>query len=100
MCTDPRDRRGSVTEVSPRLFVSTTGTQNVLDACLANGVTSLLYTSTQDVVMDVNISGLVDETAPYAQNFIFGEYARTKCKAEQMILKADSTKLENGTLCI
>ena len=38
-----------------------------------------------------------DESLPYPTEFMYDDYARTKCEAEKMVLKADQTVLENGT---
>ena len=38
-----------------------------------------------------------DESLPHPTEFMYGDYARTKCEAEKMVLEADQTVLENGT---
>ena len=37
-----------------------------------------------------------DESLPYPTEFMYNDYARTKCEAEKIILKADKTVLGNG----
>ncbi len=68
------------------------GTQNVIESCLKNDVSSLLYTSTPSVVFDRSdiIGG--NEDLPYAQYFLC-HYARSKVMAEKMILQANGQNL-------
>jgi nucleoside-diphosphate-sugar epimerase len=68
------------------------GTENVIKACRANGITKLIYTSTPSVVFDWGDFCGVDETTPYSKNF-HGHYAKTKAMAEQMVLQANDNKL-------
>jgi nucleoside-diphosphate-sugar epimerase len=68
------------------------GTRNVLGACFASGVASLVYTSTPAVVFDRSDLQGVDETTPYARRFLC-YYASSKAVAEQMVLAADSEVL-------
>jgi nucleoside-diphosphate-sugar epimerase len=70
-----------------------TGTRNVLGACFANGVHSLVYTSTPSVVFNrKDITG-ADEGLPYAQRFLC-YYASSKAVAEQMVLASNSEILK------
>ena len=39
-----------------------------------------------------------DESLPYPTTYTYDEYARTKCEAEKMVLKADKTALEKGKM--
>ena len=66
-----------------------TGTRNVLGACFASGVESLVYTSTPSVVFDRKDLQGADETTPYAGRFLC-YYASSKAVAEQMVLAANS----------
>jgi len=69
------------------------GTRNVLGACFANSVKSLVYTSTPSVVFDgKDINGL-DESLPYAKRFLC-YYASSKAVAEQMVLASNSDILK------
>jgi len=70
-----------------------TGTRNVLGACFASGVDSLIYTSTPSVVFDRKDLQGVDETVPYAKRFLC-YYASSKAVAEQMVLAANSKVLK------
>ena len=68
------------------------GTDNVLAACRAHGVTKLVYTSTPSVVhAGGDIEG-GDESLPYATEFS-AHYPRTKAIAEQRVLAANGEKL-------
>ncbi|MDH4183288.1 MAG: NAD-dependent epimerase/dehydratase family protein [Nitrospinota bacterium] len=64
------------------------GTQNVIEACVNNGVPKLIYTSSPSAVFDGKSHGLQDESAPYPDNFL-GHYSKSKAMAEQQVLKAN-----------
>jgi len=68
------------------------GTENVIKACRANGITKLIYTSTPSVVFDSGDLCGADETTPYSKKF-HGHYAKTKAMAEQLVLQANDEKL-------
>lgn len=70
-----------------------TGTRNVLGACFANGVHSLVYTSTPSVVFNRKDINGADERLPYAQRFLC-YYASSKAVAEQMVLASNSEILK------
>ncbi|MFC1827142.1 NAD-dependent epimerase/dehydratase family protein [Thermodesulfobacteriota bacterium] len=70
-----------------------TGTRNVLGACFANGVHSLVYTSTPSVVFNRKDINGADERLPYAQRFLC-YYASSKAVAEQMVLSSNSEILK------
>lgn len=57
--------------------VNVMGTQNVLDACASQGVSSLVYTSSASVVFDGTDLINVNEDAPYAAKPI-DYYTETK----------------------
>ena len=69
------------------------GTRNVLGACFASGVETLVYTSTPSVVFDRSDLRGADETTPYARRFLC-YYASSKAVAEQMALAANSEVLK------
>lgn len=69
-----------------------TGTNNIIAACRALGISRLVYTSTPSVVFDgQNLEG-VDERVPYAQHYK-AAYPATKATAERMILAANDERL-------
>jgi len=74
-------------------LTNVTGTRNVLGACFATGIKTLVYTSTPSVVfnrMDINGG---NETLPYARRFLC-YYASSKAIAEQMVLASNSEILK------
>ena len=73
--------------------INVTGTRNVLGACFANGVQSLVYTSTPSVVFNRRDLQSADETIPYAKRFLC-YYASSKAMAEQMVLASNSKVLK------
>ena len=64
------------------------GTQNVIDACQAQGVRSLVYTSTPSVVFTSEALKNADESQPYGEKWLCN-YAHTKSIAEHEVLEAD-----------
>ena len=73
------------------------GAQNVVDACRANGVRRLVYTSSASVTFDCGPQEGVDETSPYPDRW-YAHYPHSKAIAEKMILDlADKDSgLNNG----
>ena len=65
------------------------GTRNVIQACRAQAVGRLVYTSSPSVVFDGRDMEGVDESVPYAENYPT-HYPRTKAIAEQLVRKAAS----------
>lgn len=77
--------------------VNVQGTQNVIDACLAAGVTKLVYTSSASVVFDGRPLDKVDESQPYAAK-PQDHYTRTKIDGEKLVMKANSAALATVSL--
>jgi nucleoside-diphosphate-sugar epimerase len=73
--------------------INITGTRNVLGACFANGIKSLVYTSTPSVVFNRRDINGMDERCPYAKRFLC-YYASSKAVAEQMVLAGNSDMLK------
>lgn len=73
--------------------INVAGTRNVLGACFASGVETMVYTSTPSVVFDRRDLKGADETTPYARRFLC-YYASSKAVAEQMVLTANSKVLK------
>jgi nucleoside-diphosphate-sugar epimerase len=63
------------------------GTRNLVDACLAERVGRLVYTSSTQVVADAGVIEGGDEDTPYATRWL-SAYARSKAEAEQGVLAA------------
>jgi len=77
--------------------INTLGTQHLIDACRAQGVTKLIYTSTPSVVHGGDAVAGVDESAPYPDHFE-AHYPATKALAEQAVLAANSDALATVAL--
>jgi 2-alkyl-3-oxoalkanoate reductase len=73
------------------------GTQSVIDACAANAINRLVYTSSPSVVFDGRNEENLDETAPYPDTY-FNNYQRTKATAEQLVLAANNDWLSTVAL--
>ena len=73
------------------------GTQNVIDACLANEVPRLVFTSSPSVVFDGQDQENVDESAPYPGQYL-GHYSHTKAMAEQLAMGANGPRLATVSL--
>jgi nucleoside-diphosphate-sugar epimerase len=73
------------------------GTENVVAACRASGVRTLVYTSSPSVVhADRDIEG-EDESIPYATHFT-AHYPRTKSLGEQIVRRAAGPELRTVSL--
>jgi len=70
--------------------VNTTGSENVLQGCIEQGVRALVYTSSPSVTFDGGHQSGVDETEPYPQRWLC-HYPHSKALAEQAILEANGT---------
>lgn len=70
------------------------GTQNIIDSCLAQDQTKLIYTSTPSVVQNGRDIEGADESMPYPKKFI-AHYAKTKAMAEQLVVKTSRNKLKS-----
>ncbi len=73
------------------------GTRNVIDACRANGIRKLVYTSSPSVVFNGRDMEGVDESVPYPEQFE-SFYPQTKAEAEQLVLAANSAELATVAL--
>ena len=73
------------------------GTQNVIDGCTRNKISTLVYTSTPSVVFDGSDMQGADESVPYPNRFN-AFYPETKAIAEQLVLKATSKQLRTVVL--
>jgi nucleoside-diphosphate-sugar epimerase len=74
-----------------------TGTENMLDACRANGIRKLIYTSSPSVVFDGSDVEGGDESIPYPASYE-AHYPKTKAMAEQLVLEANSPGLATVAL--
>jgi len=82
------------------LEVNVGGTQNIIDGCLKNGVSKLIYTSTYDVTFDGN-SVSETENAPVPKKYLFRlPYVETKIQAEYLVLSANKRKTDKGNILV
>jgi sterol-4alpha-carboxylate 3-dehydrogenase (decarboxylating) len=63
--------------------VNVKGTQNIIEGCVTQGITKLVYTSSASVVFDGKDLFNVDEETPYAKNPI-DFYTETKVSSHCM----------------
>jgi len=73
------------------------GTENVIAACKAHGISRLIYTSTPSVVHSGGDLEGIDESLPYAEKFT-AHYPHTKAIAEKMVLRENSPSLSTIAL--
>lgn len=72
------------------------GTEHILKACIELRIRYLVYTSSASVIYQGSSEGK-NENLPYPEKFD-ASYPRTKAMAEQLILKANSSKLVTCSL--
>ncbi len=71
--------------------VNTIGTRNVVEACLRQNVSKLVYTSSPSVTFDGEHQINVNETAPYPKKWLC-HYPHSKALAEQYVLESNEDK--------
>lgn len=72
--------------------INTIGTQNVIAGCQEAGVPKLVYSSSPSVTFNGEDQCGVDESVPYASNWLC-HYPHSKALAEESVLAEDSSKL-------
>ncbi len=75
----------------PAWDINVGGTENIIQACLAQGVQRLVYTSSVDVCFDGEPLPEMDQHTPYARA-PKSVYAETKIEAEKRVLAANGKK--------
>ncbi len=73
------------------------GTRNIIDACVRNGVGTIVFTSTPSVIADGSGHYNVDESHPYSTRFQ-SPYSESKALAEQEVRAANGSGLR--TVCV
>lgn len=74
--------------------INVEGTRNVIEACKAAGVRSLIYTSTPSVIgYEHETEGIEQAPYPEAWESLYGE---TKARAEQLVLEANGAEVAGG----
>jgi nucleoside-diphosphate-sugar epimerase len=80
-------------------FFSTnvTGTQNIVNACIANNIRWLIYTSSASVVFNGRDIEGANESLPYPSSYL-SYYTATKALAEKVILQSNCPSLRTIAL--
>jgi nucleoside-diphosphate-sugar epimerase len=76
---------------------NTIGTRNVVEACLQNKVTKLIYTSSPSVTFDGEHQLNVNESAPYSKKWLCN-YPHSKALAEQYVLQANDDNKDHDLM--
>ncbi|XP_060607164.1 3 beta-hydroxysteroid dehydrogenase/Delta 5--_4-isomerase type 1-like isoform X1 [Ruditapes philippinarum] len=79
--------------------INVKGTENVIAACLKNGVKRLIYCSSAEVVTGSrNIYDGTEENTDIETDQLFKPYGPTKIEAERLVLEANSSRLKTLSL--
>jgi len=70
-----------------------TGTRNIINSCLDQNISRLVYTSTPSVVFNGKDIEGADESMPYPKKFCT-DYSETKAIAEQSVVRASNQQLK------
>ncbi|MBW2270132.1 MAG: NAD-dependent epimerase/dehydratase family protein [Deltaproteobacteria bacterium] len=70
--------------------VNVSGTENVIEACMSDNVSRLIYTSSIDVCFEGKPLPNMNESLPYPRRFK-SIYAESKAAAEKRVLEADGS---------
>lgn len=73
------------------------GTENIIEACKLNNIKHLVYTSTPSVTFSGEDESNIDESQPYAKQFL-NFYGLSKAIAEDTLLKANGESLKTVAL--
>lgn len=73
------------------------GTENIIEACRVQGIKRLVYTSTPSVTFSGKDESGIDESQPYAEQFL-NFYGLSKAIAEKHVLAANSEELKTVAL--
>ncbi len=87
----------SVTFLS--FLLSFIGTENVIRSCVENNIERLVFTGTVDAYLPPKpfpTANVTEDDTPTPSKYLMGPYAATKNKADELVIKADKTDLENG----
>jgi 2-alkyl-3-oxoalkanoate reductase len=77
--------------------INVVGTENIIAACRANGVSKLVYTSSPSVVFDGGDQAGVNERVPYPDHYE-SPYPETKALGEQAVIAANGGDLLTTSL--
>ncbi|XP_072049335.1 3 beta-hydroxysteroid dehydrogenase/Delta 5--_4-isomerase type 4-like isoform X2 [Amphiura filiformis] len=82
-------------------MVNVKGTENVIQSCIDNNVERLAFTSTVDAYLPPTpfpTANVTEDETKTPSNFLMGSYGATKNIADQLVIKADKTTLQNGNI--
>jgi 2-alkyl-3-oxoalkanoate reductase len=71
------------------------GAKNIIQACQELAITRLVYTSTPSVTFAGVDEAGIDESQPYANNFL-NYYGESKALAEQLVLAVSNSSMQGG----
>jgi len=86
-----------IKDESEVLRINVGGTENVINACKANGTPNLILTSSLDSVYTGSPLVNIDETQPYPTKYATS-YCKSKTLAEQLIIAANGEKMKTCIL--
>jgi dihydroflavonol-4-reductase len=79
--------------------VNVNGTQNVIEACAANKVKRLVYTSSIHALSEPPHGTVIDENCPPDPQHVLGDYAKCKARATMEVKKAAQLGLDAVIVC-
>lgn len=79
--------------------VNVIGTQNVIEACSANNVSRLVYTSSIHALNEPPHGTVIDESCPPDPLHVLGDYAKCKAQATVEVRKAAQQGLDAVIVC-
>lgn len=85
--------------LNPKCFgVNVTGTDNILNACIAWNVQLLIYTSSYNVIFGGQeiYNGVESRMQYFPRKMAVDHYGQTKALAEQAIISANGSRCSNG----
>lgn len=79
--------------------VNVGGTANVIEACLAQGVRRLVYTSSVHALVEPPAGVALNESYPFDPERVYGDYGKTKAQASLAVLTAARQGLDVVIAC-
>lgn len=79
--------------------VNVTGTKNVVQTCLDNGIKRLVYTGSIHAFADSPLDAFIDETVPFDPDHTIGDYGRSKARACREISGSVTNGLDAVIVC-
>ncbi len=79
--------------------VNVEGTKNVINACFANNIKRLVYTSSVHALHEPPKGTIIDERQLFDPEQVFGNYSKTKARASIEVLNAVKKGLDAVLIC-